>query len=136
VTWVRYAEADPQGLAALVGGLIQANLERDPPRAALLRPGVVVIEAHDATTVVTLSFGEGDVEIRSGSSSGTDVRVRATGEELLALVNTPLRLGFPDPLRAEGRAMLLAIATRRVHVRGLARSPALVRRLTMLLSVR
>ena len=38
---VEYPDADPNGLAEMLGGLIQGNLERHPERASLLKPAVI-----------------------------------------------------------------------------------------------
>jgi hypothetical protein len=135
VSAVRYADPEPQGLAAVLGGLIDANLARDPSRHALLRPGVVVIDAQDAGAAATLTFGDGWVEVAAGVHPAPQVRVRANGADLIDLTNAPLRVGLPNPSHPHGRALVAAIASRRVRIDGLLLHPALVRRLTMLLSV-
>jgi hypothetical protein len=135
VSAVRYADAEPQGLAAMLGGLIEANLARHPSRHAFLRPGVVVIDARDAGAVATLTFGDGWVEVAAGAHPAPQVRVRANGADLIDLTNAPLRIGLPDVARPHGRALVAAIAGRRVRIDGLLLHPATVRRLTMLLSV-
>src|ERR687891_288850 len=46
---VEYGDADPNGLASMIGGLIEANLAADPSRGRLLSPQAVGgIEARDA----------------------------------------------------------------------------------------
>jgi hypothetical protein len=64
------------------------------------------------------------------------VVVRADSLRLLELAAAPLRFGLPDVFTPEGRAVLAAIATGRVRVRGLVLRLPAVRRLTMLLSAR
>ncbi|MGZ4132789.1 MAG: hypothetical protein ACXVWF_07060 [Actinomycetota bacterium] len=131
---VTYADDEPNGLAELLGGLIAQNLARDPGRRRFLRAGVVVVESTDHDVAATLRFIDGAVEIANGAGEGAHVHVRAQGRALLGLAGAPLRLGFPDALAAEGRAVLGDILHGRVEVRGLfSRLPA-VRRLTMLLS--
>ena len=51
---VRFADAEPNGLADLVGRLIGANLDGDPARRALLRPSVVELSASDADIFATI----------------------------------------------------------------------------------
>jgi hypothetical protein len=75
--------------------------------------------------------------VRGGDGDVPDahVRVRADSERLLAITSAPLRLGLPDPMRSEGRAVLRDLVLRRVLVRGLLRHPIRVARFTSLLSV-
>ena len=130
-----HEEAEPDGLASLLGGLIEQNLEREPARARYLKPAVVSIEARGAGVGATLRFSRRSVSISGQIARGADVSVIADPNDLLALTAAPLRSGFPDPLRSEGRAVLAAIGSGRVRVRGLFGHPLLVRRLILLLSV-
>jgi hypothetical protein len=131
------ADAEPNGLARMLAGLLEANLARRPERAALLRPGVVEVDAADAAVAVTVRLDEGGVRISNGSvAPHPDVRVRASGHDLLALSAAPLRLGFPDPLRREGRAVLRRIASGQVRVWGMLRHPVVLSRFSRLLSAR
>ena len=133
---VVYADPAPSGLASMLGGLIEQNLARDPARGRLLRPGVFAIEAPDAGAAVTLHVGSGGVRVEGGVDPAAPVRVRADSARLLAIAGAPLRFGLPDPLRAEGRAVVASILRRRVRIAGLLRHPVLVARLTALLSAR
>jgi hypothetical protein len=45
---VRYADAEPNGLADLLGRLLEANVEQDPARRRLLAPAVIEVDATDA----------------------------------------------------------------------------------------
>jgi hypothetical protein len=126
---------DPSAFAQMLGGLIEANLLRSPGRARLLRPAVVELEALDAGTLATVRLRPGRVEVVDGPSGPrADVRIRATGRDLLELAAAPLRFGLPDPLRAEGRAVLGAVATGRVRVAGMAVHPLVLARFARLLS--
>jgi hypothetical protein len=131
---VSYADGEPNGLASLLGELIQQNLQRDPSRHRLLRPGVVAIESTDALVAASLRFGEGSVEVANGMDPAAGVRVRAPGGALLGLAGAPLRFGLPDVASKEGRAVVADIARGRIRVQGLITRAAAVRRLTMLLS--
>jgi hypothetical protein len=124
---------EPKGLAAMLGGLIEANLATDPTRRSLLRPAVAAIVATDADVRVTLSLSP--TEVRVGSGGHPVVTVLADSASLLALTATPLRFGFPDAFSKEGRRILGMIVRRDIVVRGLARHPLVVSRLTRLLSV-
>ena len=61
---VRFVDGEPSGLALMVGGLIQQNLDRDPGRARHLDGSVVAIVAPDADVAVSIQLGPGEIEIR------------------------------------------------------------------------
>ena len=133
---VQYADAEPSGLATLVGGLIEQNLARDPARQRLLRPSLASIVAPDAGVGITLRIDPGRVLVIGGQDPRAPVAVSADSERLLALTAAPLRFGLPDPLRPQGRAVIGDILAGRVRVRGMISHPLRLARLTMLLSVR
>jgi hypothetical protein len=132
---VSYEDAEPSGLAAILGGLIEQNLEREPGRARYLRPATVSIEAPDADVGATLTFSEGSVSVSGRSGQRAQLEVTAEPSDLLALTAAPLRFGFPDPFQEEGREIVRSIVSRRVRIAGLIRHPLRLRRLTLLLSV-
>ncbi len=66
----------------------------------------------------------GSIEIANGRANpGSDLRIRAPSQELLALSSAPLLLGLPDPRRRDGRAVLAGVARGRVRIAGLLRHP-------------
>ena len=133
---VEYADAEPNGLAAMIGGLVEANVAAHPERARLLGPPAVVgIEARDADVACTLRMAPGRVVVSNGLTGPLAVVVRADGETLTELTAAPLRLGYPDAVTASGRAVTAKLLRRELSVRGLLRHPVLVSRLTRLLSV-
>jgi hypothetical protein len=131
---VRFVDAEPNGLASMVGGLIEQNLARDRSRARLLTGGAATLVARDAGVQVTLTLGPREVVVANGADPAADLVVTAASSRLLALAGAPLRLGLPDGLTAEGRAVLRDLAAGRVRIEGLGTHPGLLRRLTMLLS--
>ncbi|MEX2406386.1 MAG: SCP2 sterol-binding domain-containing protein [Actinomycetota bacterium] len=129
------SDPEPNGLARMMAGLLEANLARRPERAALLRAAVVEVDAADAGVAVTVRLDGGRVRVSNGSATPRpDVRVRASGHDLLALSAAPLRFGFPDPFRREGRAVLGRIASGQVRVSGMLRHPVVLSRFSRLLS--
>jgi hypothetical protein len=131
------ADAEPNGLARMLAGLLEANLARRPERVALLRPAVVEVDAADAGVAVTVRLDRGRVRVSNGSAAPQpDVRLRASGHDLLVLSAAPLRLGLPDPLRREGRTVLRRIASGHVRVWGMLRHPLVLSRFSRLLSAR
>ncbi|MGZ5290159.1 MAG: hypothetical protein ACXWE5_11805 [Actinomycetota bacterium] len=131
---VRFVDAEPNGLASMVGGLIEQNLARDRSRARLLTGGAATLVAPDAGVEVTVRLGPREVVVANGADPAADLVVTAASGRLLALAGAPLRLGLPDGLTTEGRAVLRDLAARRVTIEGMGTHPGLLRRLTMLLS--
>jgi hypothetical protein len=126
---------EPDGLAAMLGAIIEANLERDPSRVRLLRPAIVAISAPDAEVDATLRIVLGAVEITAGRASHADLAVVADSALLLALSASPLRFGLPDVFTHGGRQIVGALLRGRLRVRGLLRHPRKLARLNLLLSV-
>jgi hypothetical protein len=126
---------EPSGLASMVADLIEQNLARDPTRRALLRKSVAVLEAPDADVTVFLRIERDGVRVGDGEVPDAPLRIRSDSRRLLDLTTAPLRGGFPDPLRPEGRAIVWGLLRRRIRIRGLLRHPVRLARLTKLLSV-
>lgn len=129
-------DAEPNGLATMIGGLIEANLAHHPDRVQLLRPAVVDLEAVDADVAVSIRIEPGTVRIANGlSNPRADLHLRSDSMSLVELAATPLRRGLPDALHREGRAVLLKVASGRIRIVGLLRHPGVLTRLAKLLSV-
>lgn len=131
---VEYGDGEPSGLATLVGGLIEANLERDPSRRRLLRPSVAAIVAPDAGVSITIRTSPGRVEIANGVSPDVVVEITADSSRLPELTAAPLRFGLPDAFDRRGRAVLGHVVAGRVRIRGLLVHPRRLARLSALLS--
>jgi hypothetical protein len=132
---VEFVAADPSGLATLIGGLIEANLAAHPERSSLLRPAVVGLVAVDAGVAITLRIAPRGVTVVDGLGGRPQIVIEADSDTLTELSSVPLRLGFPDPTTAEGRAVAGKLIRGELKVRGLARHPGIVSRLNRLLSV-
>jgi hypothetical protein len=132
---VSYVDPEPNGLADLVGGLIAGNLAAHPDRAALLRPARIRLTGRDAGVTIALAFGDGTVAIANGPGRRPHLDVEADAEGLLGLAAAPLRWGFPDAFRSEGRAVLVALLRGDLRVGGLLRHPLRLARFARLLSV-
>ena len=128
-------DREPSGLATMLAGLIEQNLERDPSRRRLLHPVLVSITAPDAGVSVTLRIGPERVEVADGADPTAELAIRADSSHLLALTAAPLRFGLPDPLRPSGREVLRDVAARRVRIRGMLMHPRVLARVSSLLSV-
>ncbi len=132
---VSFADSEPNGRASLLGGLLAQNLAREPARGRGLRPALVAIRATDAGVAATVRLAPEGVAVANGADPAADVALEGPAEALLALSRAPLLLGVPDPRSREGRAVLTALARRRIRVRGLFRRPGALRSLARLLSV-
>jgi hypothetical protein len=134
---VRFVDAEPNGLADLVGRLIEANLEADPGRRQLLADTVVRLKASDAAIEATVALSADGVRVANGPPAGRrpHLVLSADAYDLIELAGAPLRFGFPDPFDARGRSVIGRIATRHVRVSGMVRHPVRLSRFTRLLSV-
>jgi hypothetical protein len=134
---VVYADREPNGLASMVGGLIEANLRQHPERRSLLRPAVVELVAVDAGVSVRIALSPGQVSVANGSSrpGRPRVRVLADSDGLLLLSSAPLRFGLPDPLSSDGRWVLAKVLRGQIRISGLVAHPLTVARFARLLSV-
>jgi hypothetical protein len=132
---VEYADEEPNGLAAMLGGLIEANLEQHPEREALLKPAVIGITAPDAGVSITLQIAPGRVGVANGLQGKPHLLVESDSDTLIELSSVPLRFGLPDNMTKEGRAVTESLLKGRIKVRGLARHPGRLARLNKLLSV-
>ena len=132
---VEFLDPEPNGIAAMLGGLIQANLVNHPDRASLLKPAVVGIVAEDAHVALTLRISPDRVTVRNGLAPHVDVLVRTDAVTLTEMSTTPLRLGFPDAFSKAGRAITRKLFSGTLTVRGLILHAATVSRLNRLLSV-
>ncbi len=133
---VRYMDAEPNGIATMLGGLIEANLAAHPERHRLLdRPATFAITATDADVSVTIHLGGGAVKVANGIRGRPDVAVRASSETLVGLSSVPLRFGLPDAMTKPGREVLGKVLRGELKVKGLITQSGRLGRLNALLSV-
>lgn len=128
-------DEEPSGLATMVGGLIEQNIERDPSRRLLLRPAVSSITVPDVGVAITVRTGDGGVEVRDGADAAAQISITADSDKLLELTSAPLRFGLPDLFDPRGREVVRNVLSGRVRIRGLLRHPRRLARLSALLSV-
>ena len=132
---VEFLDEDPNGIASMIGGLIEANLANHPERSSLLKPAIVGIVAEDAHVALTLGISPGKVTVANGLAPRVDVMVSADSETLTELSSTPLRLGFPDAFTRTGRAVTGKLFKGKLRVQGLIRHAGTVSRLNRLISI-
>lgn len=133
---VEYVDDEPNGLATMIGGLIEANVAAHPERARFLGPPAMVgIVARDAEVACTVRLAPDRITVANGLTGRPAVIVRADTETLTDLTSVPLRMGFPDAMTSAGRAVTAKLLKGDLRVRGLIRHPGVVSRLNRLLSV-
>jgi hypothetical protein len=133
---VTYADPEPNGLATMIGGLIEANLSTHPARDALLsKRSTYAIRAPDAGVSVTVTVAPGAVTLRNGLAGKTDLVIETDSENLIGLSAVPLRFGLPDVMTREGREVNRKLFKGELKVTGLWKHPAKLARLNKLLTV-
>jgi hypothetical protein len=130
-------EGDVDGLGGMLAGLVEANLERDPARASLLRDitGTINIVAPDAEAEVGLEIAGGVLSVYTNAFRHPGIEIRGASDVLLELTSVPLRFGLPDVMTPGGRAVLTRMFRRELRVKGMVAHPVLLGRLNRLLSV-
>jgi hypothetical protein len=132
-------EAENNGLAGMVAGLILQNLADRPDKrrdfARLI--GRVAIVAEDASVAMTLEFQGNMLFVHDGIVGVPDVTVRAQGEDIvqMSLLELTPYFGLPDPRGAATKQILQKSRSGQVRVYGALLHVPLVLRLTRLLSV-
>jgi hypothetical protein len=134
---VEYLDQEPNGIASMLGGLIEGNLEAHPERQALLRrPMAVAITAPDAEVSVTIRMSPGRVTVANGvAGPPPDLHVRADSGTLVELSSVPLSFGLPDITKKDGRAVNKKLFKGEIKVRGMYRHLGKLARFNKLLSV-
>jgi len=133
---VRYPDAEPSGLAQMLGGLIEGNLQAHPEREALVaRPAHFGIRARDAAVDVSFRSSPGEVTVRNGIVGRPNLLIETDSDTLIGLSAVPLRFGLPDAMTKDGREVNRKLFRGELKVRGLLRHPGKLGRLNRLLSV-
>ena len=131
-----FLETEPNGLATMLGGLLEANLRAHPERAALLSTrSTYSITAPDAGVTVTIALAPGAVSIRNGLAGTPDLRIGTDSDNLIGLSAVPLRFGLPDAMTKPGRDVNRKLFKGELKVKGLLTHPGKLARLNKLLSV-
>jgi hypothetical protein len=127
---------DAAGLGMMLGDLVRGNLAAHPDRARILdgARGHVNIRATDADVEVGLLFTGGELSIGSPFEK-PDLSIACDSQTLLGLSSVPLRMGRPDVLKPEGRAVVAKMLKGTLKVRGMFAHAKLMSSLQRLLSV-
>lgn len=123
--------------AKMLGGLLEANLQAAPEKAALVRStvGAVGIVVTDTGEEVRLHLSGEGLWITSGPAMAAELRLVGTADTLLGLSTVPLRFGLPDLLTSRGRGLTGNWVAGGLQVHGLPRHGLLLRTVLSLLNV-
>ena len=133
---VEYRDDEPNGLASMLGGLIEANLAAHPERGKLLaKTATYAIVATDADVAVSIRLGAGRVAVRNGVVGRPHIFVTTDSETLIGLSSVPLKFGLPDAMTKAGREVNRKLLKGQLKVKGLFLHPGKLARLNKLLAV-
>jgi len=133
---VQFQGGEPNGLAAMLGAIIEGNLLAHPELERLLAtPATFAIVAPDVDVAVSIRLSPGSVAVRNGVVGRPQVMVTGDSETLVGMSAVPLKFGLPDPRTKEGRDVNRKLLKRQLKVKGLVRHPGKLARLNKLLTV-
>ena len=133
---MKYLDAEPGGLALMLGGLIEGNLVAHSERESLLAGRATYsIRATDVGVEVSIRLSPGSVLVRNAVVSHSDILVETDSDTLMSLSSVPLKFGLPDVMTKEGREVNRKLLRKQLKVKGLLRHPGKLARLNKLLSV-
>ena len=134
---VEYPDPEPNGLASMLGGLIEGNLEAHPNREALLaKPATYSITAPDVDVSVSIRLAPGAVTVRNGVVGTPQISIRTNSDNLMGMSSVPLKFGLPDSMTKEGREVNKKLFKGELKVKGMWTHLGALARLNRLLSVR
>jgi hypothetical protein len=134
---VEYPDPEPNGLASMLGGLIEGNLEAHPNREALLaKPATYSITAPDVDVSVSIRLAPGAVTVRNGVVGTPQISIRTNSDNLMGMSSVPLKFGLPDSMTKEGREVNKKLFKGELKVKGMWTHLGALARLNKLLSVR
>jgi hypothetical protein len=132
---VNYRDPQPNGMAMMLGGIIEANLRAHPDREALLaKRATYSISAPDVGAAASIRLARGDVTVRNGLVGKPNIRIEAGSDTLIGLSAVPLRFGLPDLTTKEGRELGRKLAKRELKIKGVLWHPSKLARLNKLMS--
>lgn len=132
---VVYRDSEPNGLATMLGGLMEANLSQHPRRADLLRDGTVAITATDIGASVTFRLRPEEVTVANGVIGRPMIHVEADSGTLVGLSSVPTKWGIPDATSDQGKEMIRKLRSGELKIRGAVTHPLLIGRFAQLLAV-
>lgn len=134
---VEYPDTEPNGLASMLGGIMEGNLAAYPERERLLSDvSTYGIRAPDVNVAVSIRLAPGKITVRNGIVGKPDILVQADSDTLVGLSSVPLKFGLPDIGTKEGREINKKLVKGQLKVKGLLLHPRKLATLNKLLTVR
>ena len=134
---VEYPDTQPNGLASMLGGIMEGNLAAHPERGRLLSDvSTYGIRAPDVDVAVSIRLAPGKITVRNGIVGKPDILEQADSETLVGLSSVPLKFGLPDVGTKEGREINKKLLKGQLKVKGLFLHPRKLATLNKLLTVR
>ncbi len=105
-------------MAEMLGGLIRANIEKSPVKAAIFRAihGVVGIHIEDIEVSITLEFLGGTLVIHEGIAKPPDITIRTESGTVMDLSTVSIRFGLPYFFDENGRKILENVRNGRIRM--------------------
>ena len=135
---VDFADAEPSAIAVMLGGLIEANVDRRAERrrdfdALAARVGIWVTDIDEG---VTLDFQRGRLVVHNGLQPRRDITIRAEADTVMSLSNLRIGpFGLPVYYDEVGRGVAMKLLRRRLRIDGLLGNLATVNSVTRIFSV-
>lgn len=131
-------EDEASAMAAMLAGLITANVEQHPERWKdfhALSGTSVTIAVPDIEEAMTLTFAGDDLVVRNGRQGQPAITITADSDVVMALNLLRIGpLGMPNYFDAAGRDVVRALLNRKLKIGGMWRIDTL-NRVTRLFSV-
>jgi hypothetical protein len=123
--------------AGILTDLLTANLAQHSEKRAVFHKmrGTIAIELDDIDTAVTLVFKEGTLRIEAGIAAFPDLVIRTASDRVTDLNALRIVGGLPWYFDEAGRKVLGHLATGGLKIAGMFAHPALLIRLTKIMSV-
>ncbi|HYS98204.1 MAG TPA: hypothetical protein VEM94_07380 [Candidatus Dormibacteraeota bacterium] len=135
---VEYADAEPSAFSAMLGGLIEANVDSRADRkkdfdSLEARVGIWVTDIDEG---VTLDFRKGSLVVHNGLQAKRDLTIRAEAGTVMNLSNLKIGLlGMPIYYDDVGRSVAMKLVQGKLRIEGLLGNLATLNTVTRIFSV-
>ena len=135
---VEYADAEPSAFSAMLGGLIEANVDSRADRkkdfdSLEARVGIWVTDIDEG---VTLEFRKGSLVVHNGLQAKRDLTIRAETGTVMNLSNLKIGLlGMPIYYDDVGRSVAMKLVQGKLRIEGLLGNVATLNTVTRIFSV-
>ena len=121
----------------IVEELIAGNIAKSQARQEIYKKmkGIAVIDLPDIEAAVTLIFGQGKLTIEAGIKGNPEIIIKTSSDLVTDLNMLNIRWGLPYYFDEAGRRVLGHILSGRLKIKGMFSHPALLTRLTIIMSV-